>query len=164
MRLFTLSTSLILACILLTTPQAHAQTNLDLKVGPRVAVDVADIDETAIGGTVRVFSGSSPFQASGAFDVYASEGDATIFTADLNLHYLIALDNVQRVSPYVGAGGGVTRVSGREGAGSETDLGVNLVGGAEIDMRFITLFAQSQITLGDMFDRLGLSAGLLVNL
>lgn len=162
MRLLPLSASLIIACLLLTVPQAHAQRNLDLKIGPRVTIDVADIDETAIGGTIRVTGEGFPLQASGAFDVYASEDDATIFTVDLNAHYLI--DLARWFSPYLGAGGGVTRISGRDGLGSETDLGLNLVGGLEIDVQIITLFTQSQLTLGSTFDRLGFSAGFLVKI
>lgn len=163
MRLLTLTLSLVLASLLLITPQAEAQINLDFKVGPRVTADIADISGTAIGANLRVLSGDVPIQASGAFDVYVSERDATVFTVDLNVQYLIDLDE-QWFSPYFGAGGGLTRVSGREGLGSTTDLGLNLVGGAEVDTRLITPFVQAQLTLGSTFDRVGFTAGLLIDL
>ena len=163
MRRHTLTFSLILAALLVIAPPVQAQTDLDFKVGPRVTADVADISGTAIGANLRLLSGTFPVQASGAFDVYVSESDATVFTVDLNAQYLINL-NEQWFSPYVGAGGGLTRVSGLEGEGSTTDLGFNLVGGAEIDTRFVTPFAQTQLTLGSTFDRLGFTAGLLINL
>jgi len=162
MQLHILRLSFVLACFLLFPLLVQAQSNLNVKIGPRVTVDVADIDRTAIGGTFRVLTGNAPLQASGAFDVYLSEGDATIFTVDVNAHYLINLHQ-QWFSPYAGLGGGLMRVSGQEGFGSETDLGFNLVGGAEVDLGVVTPFVQSQLTLGSTFDRLGFSAGLLFN-
>lgn len=38
------------------------------------------------------------------------------------------------------------------------------MGGAEVDLRVVTPFLQAQLTLGDRFDRLGLSARLSVDI
>lgn len=165
MRLF----SLVVAALLLLAGPIHTRTaeaqrgEGGLKVGPRLTADVADIDDIALGGTLRIGSPSIPVQGSGAFDLYLSEGDATVFTVDLNAQ--VPFDVGRWFTPYVGAGLGITRVSGRAGGGSTTDLGFNALGGAEMDLRGILRpFVQAQLTLGDTFDRIGFTGGVLFDI
>jgi hypothetical protein len=36
------------------------------------------------------------------------------------------------------------------------------MGGAEVDLRVVNPFVQAQMTLGDQFDRLGITGGVLI--
>lgn len=162
---FSLSVFCIAALLMAAVPaygQADQSNEINWKLGPRLTIDAGDINDTALGGMLRVRSPSFPVQGSGAFDLYLSDGDATVFTVDLNGQVPIEVE--RWFLPYFGAGLGITRVSGRAGEGSTTDTGFNLMGGAEADLRFVNPFIQAQVTLGDRFDRLGFSAGLLFNL
>ena len=175
MRIFLTTAVLVASTFLLTSSFAQAQvdepqtdeteiqeteTDVNVRIGPRVTGDVGDIGETAIGATARLEVDEFPIQASGAFDLYLSEGNGTIFTTDLNAQVPVELED-RWFLPYVGAGLGLTRVSGD---GGTTDLGVNLLGGAEVNLRFFRPFAQAQVTLGDDFDRVGLTGGVLFNI
>ena len=166
MRLYFTVTAFCIAALLVAAPPAYGQADqpdeIEWKFGPRLTIDGGDINDTALGGMLRVRSPSFPVQGSGAFDLYLSEGEATVFTVDLNGQVPIEVE--RWFLPYVGAGLGITRVSGRAGGGNTTDAGFNLMGGAEVDLRIVNPFVQAQLTLGDRFDRVGISAGLLFNL
>jgi opacity protein-like surface antigen len=146
--------------------QANRSDGVHWKIGPRFTADAGDISGVALGGALRVGSPSFPVRGSGALDLYLSEdlsgGDATVFTIDLNGQIPIEVE--QGVLPYVGAGLGITRVSGSADGGSTTDLGVNLMGGAEVDLRVVNPFVQAQVTLGDQIDRLGITGGVLIDI
>lgn len=161
--------SLVLLCIValaMVVAPAYGQVDrsaeVNWKIGPRFTADAGDIDDVALGGTLRVRSPSFPIQGSGAFDLYLSESDATTFTVDLNAHIPIEVE--RWFLPYAGAGLGITRVSGGAGDGSTTDLGFNLLGGAEVDLRVVNPFVQAQVTLGDQIDRLGITGGILIDI
>lgn len=145
------------------------------KVGPRATIDVSDIDAFAIGGDVRydLSQVEAPIQLSGAFDYYfaddvvigTEEVSQTIFTVDLNGHYMIPTEGA--IAPYAGAGIGITSVSfdidtpiGNVG-GDDTDIGLNLVGGIEFQAGSVRPFAQGQFTVGGDFDRFGITGGIL---
>ncbi len=166
MRLYFTVAAFCIAALLLAAPPAYGQASqpdaVEWKIGPRLTIDGGDIDDTALGGMLRVRSPSFPVQGSGALDLYLSEGDATVFTIDLNGQVPVEIE--RWFVPYLGAGIGITRISGRAGGGSTTDVGLNLMGGAEVDLGFVNPFVQGQVTIGDQFDRLGISTGLLFNL
>lgn len=61
------------------------------------------------------------------------------------------------------AGTGIGTTSSEAGGVSDTDLGLNLVGGVEFEVGSIQPFVQSQFTIGDL-DRFGITGGLLVAL
>ena len=145
-----------------TSGQAGRSDEVNWKLGPRFTADAGDIDDVALGGALRVGSPSFPVQGSGAFDLYLSDGGATVFTVDLNGQIPIEVE--PWFLPYVGAGLGITRESGSAGGESTTDLGFNLMGGAEVDLRVVNPFVQAQVTLGDQIDRLGITGGVLIDI
>jgi opacity protein-like surface antigen len=104
-----------------TSGQAGRSDEVNWKLGPRFTADAGDIDDVALGGALRVGSPSFPVQGSGAFDLYLSDGGATVFTVDLNGQIPIEVE--PWFLPYVGAGLGITRESGSAVGGSTTDLG-----------------------------------------
>lgn len=155
--------AVLLAAAVPTTSQAQ------FKIGPRATIDIGDIEEFALGGDVRYELSEAtelPIQLSGAFDFYfagdtqvgTDELSRTIFTIDLNGHYMFPVEG--NFTPYAGAGIGITSIE--VGDVSDSDTGINLVGGAEFEVgKSFTPFAQAQVTLGGDADRFGLTGGLL---
>ena len=148
-------------------PVSNAQ-DLDFKLGPRVSLDVDDIDEFGVGADVRAAIGDTPVQIHGAFDWYFADDPLTIFTVDANGVYMFDLED-QNITPYAGGGLGITRfdldtTNGGFGvSASTTEIGLNLVGGAELDLDGTLPFAQLQFTTGTP-GRLALSAGILFDI
>jgi len=104
-----------------TSGQAGRSDEVNWKLGPRFTADAGDIDDVALGGALRVGSPSFPVQGSGAFDLYLSDGGATVFTVDLNGQIPIEVE--PWFLPYVGAGLGITRASGSAGEEARRILG-----------------------------------------
>lgn len=172
------SLTLLLAFAFLLTPQqANAQVETEetvFKIGPRATIDINDINDAfggtfALGGDVRLQIPTLPVQGNGSFDFYFADDPWTVWTIDLNAVYPFAIEDVAFM-PYAGAGLGITRWSGAE-AGipeielSDTDVGLNLVGGAEFSLENgINPFAQAQITVARDADRFGITGGILLDI
>ncbi|MCS3703858.1 porin family protein [Salinibacter ruber] len=158
-----ITVALILAVAFPLTAQAQTESSSGFEIGPRVTIDVGDIEEFALGGDVRYDLSQNveaPVQLSGAFDFYFADDqggtDVSIYTIDLNAHYIFPTE--ETFSPYAGGGIGIT--GSEVGGTSSTDTGLNLVGGVEFDTGTLQPFVQGQVTIGD-FDRLGITGGLL---
>ena len=178
-----LSSLLIAAFLAVASPLAawaQMESESSFKVGPRATVALNDISEFggdfAIGGDVRYdLSGNvdAPIHLSGALDFYFVEdqtvgtlpdqsggSDASAFTVDLNGLYVFQTEGA--FSPYAGAGLGIVRTS--VSSLSDTDVGLNLAGGAEYEAGLIRPFAQAQFSLGGDFTRFGITGGVLFSL
>ncbi|PEN12741.1 hypothetical protein CRI94_11985 [Longibacter salinarum] len=169
-RLQAVSTIAILLLMLLTAPSAQGQAIV--KVGPRMTVEFGDIsdapgDSWALGGDARIRHEEYSIQANGAIDYYSINDDLSVLTLDVNAVFVFITED-QALMPYVGLGLGVARVSssGEVGesyfGGDRTEAGLNIVGGAELDLGLLRPFAQAQFTNGNEIDRFGMSVGLLV--
>lgn len=180
----TIVSALFLAAALPLT--SHAQ----FKVGPRATIALNDLSDVgadfAIGADARYDLSENvdaPIQLSGAFDYYfaddqqvtASESvSQTIFTVDLNAHYMFPVEG--SFSPYAGAGIGITSSSTDEvevntplgtrtfGGDSSSDTGLNIVGGAEFEAGSLRPFVEGQFTVGGDLSRFGITGGLLFSL
>jgi hypothetical protein len=154
------------ACIALLTlvlvayaPNARAQ----IKLGPRLTIDAGDIEALAIGAELRAPFGNVPVQFNGSFDFYLDD-DIDVFAIDGNVVYLFDVRNTT-FTPYAGGGLGIANVSLDNGNGDgETEVGLNLVGGAEFKASRFTPFVQFQATVGSDLDRFGITGGLLFNI
>jgi opacity protein-like surface antigen len=166
--------SVLLALFLIAAPN-NAQAQDGFKVGPRVTIDLGDISDAfggdfALGADVRVMIESLPVDGQASFDYYFAEDPWTVFAFDINALYPFAMED-QPFRPYVGAGLGIARwsadVESDFGFGfstSNTDVGINLLGGAEFPLDGFTPFAQAQFTVGGDADRFGITGGVLFNL
>lgn len=168
--------SALFALLLLAAPNnAQAQVEVDqpvFKLGPRVILDVGDVSDAGgdfgIGADVRIQIPSLPVQGNGSFNYYFTDDPYTIFAIDLNAVYPFGVDN-QSFTPYAGGGLGITRVSADINTGfgsvdaSDTDIGLNLVGGAEFNAGNVTPFVEGQFTVGGDWNRFGITGGLLFN-
>jgi hypothetical protein len=180
MKRFTFATLFVaLLFLAIPTQDAHAQ----VKLGPRVVLSVGDISDAGgdfgIGADVRFLAGDLPVTFNGAFDYYfvedqpvgnGNEVGRSIFTIDFNALYMFGVDN-QAFTPYAGGGLGITRSSRDDyetGGGtvegfSDTEIGLNIIGGAEFPLESLTPFVQAQIGVGGV-DRFNIAGGLLFNL
>lgn len=177
-RLATLATfAFFLAIALPHSAQAQMESESGFKIGPRATVALNDISDFggdfAIGGDVRYDLSEnvgSPIQLSGAFDFYFvedqtvanplgpnQERSASAFTIDLNGLYNFPTEGA--ISPYAGGGLGIVGTS--LGDASDTDVGVNLTGGAEFEAGSLRPFAQAQVSFGGDFTRFGITGGVL---
>lgn len=109
--------------LLAAAPQARAQTTVE--VGPRAGLEINDPEALVLGGDLRVDAATLPFQVQGTFDYYLDSSDAYRFTA--NGLYEVRYENELFV-PYFGPGLSVTRFA------DDTDVGLNVVGGAEFEV------------------------------
>lgn len=161
----------LFALLLLIAPQqAEAQTSIE--IGPRIGIDVGDIEELFIGAEGRISSDALPVIISPAFDFYfvdsGVEGvDQSIFVIDINGLYEFGVDN-QAFTPYAGGGLGIVRSSVDVDGGSfgtigssTTDVGLNLVGGARFETGTLQPFAQAKINVGGDFTLFNIMGGLL---
>jgi opacity protein-like surface antigen len=157
----------VLLAVLLAVTATPAQAQF--KLGPRVTIDVNEVDAFGFGGDIRYdLSGGAdvPVQISAGVDYYSAEENLKVFTADFNGHYMIPVEGA--FSPYAGAGVGIAlfdfRGGSQFGSTSETFTGLNLVGGIEFQASpLLRPFVQGQITVGSDADRFGITGGLLLS-
>lgn len=167
--------SVLLMAGLVTAPVAQAQTQV--KLGPRLGVPFGDVADGGgnlfFGGDVRFYTEALPVVPNVSTDFYlvdSVEGvDRSIFAVDVNALFEFGVDNAA-FTPYSGAGVGITRFSAESTseqistASSNSEIGVNLVGGARFLLDPLEPFVQLNATIGSDLTRLGLTGGLLFTL
>ncbi len=133
--------------------EARAQ----IEIGPRIGFDLSgDVEEFFIGVDGRLNLAGSPVVLNGAFDLYLAEENRDFSQLSFNALYEFGMANVA-FSPYAGGGLGLSRTS------HDTDVGLNLIGGATFGFGNLKPFAQAQITFGDM-DLFTIGGGLLFSI
>jgi len=152
--------------------QASFAQDTDFGIGPRLEV-----------GLGRVIAGLSVV---GSFDYFFPDSfqlttpGGTMFSAEVdywevntNLIYGFTVANAPGVEPYFGAGINFSRISGNftgpggEEEASETDVGINLLGGAKFPLTGVTPFLEARLELkGDdplgVEDQFVLTGGILI--
>lgn len=158
-KLSIITASLFLVVGLAAPVNAQAQTGV--KVGPRVGIPVGDLSDFTsvfLGADLRVINEELPVVPSASFDYYLTDVENfSVIAVDLNALYEFGVDN-QEFVPYSGGGLAVTRSS------DDTEIGLNIVGGARFPLGGVEPFAQLNATLGGNVQRLGLTGGLLFSL
>jgi len=140
MKRLALAFALIFSLTLVTAPtDADAQTVFEL--GPRIGIDVGDVEEVFIGADFRITSPGLPIVINPTFDFYFVE-DITVWNLSGNALFQFGIDN-EVFNPYAGAGLAIFRQSFDEQTvdtgfgtvtspgGSTTDIGINLIFGAD---------------------------------
>jgi hypothetical protein len=117
-----------------------------------VGLELADDKELALGGDVRLSFSLSPLTVSLAFDYYFFQ-DRTLFQISANPLYYLPI-STPRLSPYVGAGVGVTRFELHDAMPGVDDngvrIGLNLIAGVRFDLPVLSPFVQAMVTVGDI--------------
>ena len=176
------STALLALLLLTAAPQARGQAQIEL--GPRVGYEIDQLNAFALGGDVRVSTAALPVQLNGSVDYFFlddasfSDGAGNSLEASQNLLkfavnglFQFGIDN-QYFTPYAGPGLSITRYSVDSDAdidgqgvdlrsGSETDVGLNAVGGAEFGVGGLRPFVQAEFVLLGDYEPVQFTAGLL---
>lgn len=176
-RFTVLAASLILGLGLLIPTSAEAQTSF--KIGPRLGIPVGDVSDAGgdlfLGADARIETEALPVVINPSIDFYFMDDFPTgsgsvsqsLFTIDINALYEFGVDN-EAFTPYAGGGIGITRYSLdadlRNSNTSDTDIGLNIVGGARFLLGSVEPFAQLNAAFGGDWDRLGITGGLLFSL
>ncbi len=133
--------------------EAQAQ----IEIGPRIGFDLSgDVEEFFIGVDGRLKLLVFPVILNGTFDLYLVEENRDFSQLSFNVLYEFGMANVA-FSPYVGGGIGISNTS------NNTDVGLNLIGGATFGFGNLKPFAQAQITFGDV-DLFTIGGGLLFSI
>jgi opacity protein-like surface antigen len=171
----TLSALFALA-LLATVPQAQAQT--DLSIGPRVGYET-DSESFFVGGDARIGVETLPIRISPTFDYFfiddvtvaGVEASSTLFQITGNALYEFGIDNTT-FTPYAGAGLSYIRQSvdvsgdnipgGSQFGGSSSEIGLNLLGGAEFtNVGGFAPFVQGEFVVGGDINPFKITGGLL---
>lgn len=148
--------------LLSAAAQAQVPSPVTFELGPRVGHDIGgDVEETFLGVDARLGIMALPIDFQATFDYYFMEENMTFW--QLSLNALLSFGPGIVFTPYVGAGLGIARTSIDMGilSASDTDTGVNLIGGARFGMGPLRPFVQAQVTmLGDV-ELVTIAGGLL---
>lgn len=150
---------LLLATLAVPVDEANAQFQLGIRGGYDL-----DVDEALIGAEARfgLNNPSFPLIIAPAFDYFFTDDvggrERSFYALDLNLLYPFGINN-QTFTPYAGAGLGI-------GLGDlvDTDLGVNLLGGATFGFGNIRPYVQARLKFGADRDLASLQGGVLFSL
>jgi hypothetical protein len=174
------STALLALLLLTAAPQARGQAQIEL--GPRVGYEIDQLNAFALGGDVRVSTAALPVQLNGSVDYFflddasfsdnagnSVEASQNLLKFAVNGLFQFGIDN-QYFTPYAGPGLSITRYSvDSDGqgvdlrSGSETDVGLNAVGGAEFGVGGLRPFVQAEFVLLGDYEPVQFTAGLLFN-
>ncbi|PSQ82508.1 MAG: hypothetical protein BRD44_07995 [Bacteroidetes bacterium QS_7_67_15] len=174
--------ALLALLLLAAAPQARGQAQIEL--GPRVGYEIDQLNAFALGGDVRVSTAALPVQLNGSVDYFflddasfsdnagnSVEASQNLLKFAVNGLFQFGIDN-QYFTPYAGPGLSITRYSvdsdadidgqGMDlGSGSETDVGLNAVGGAEFGVGGLRPFVQAEFVLLGDYEPVQFTAGLL---
>lgn len=162
--------ALLLFLAMSAAPNA-AQAQAQIEIGPRVGYEVDELEALSIGGDIRASTVALPFQINGTFDYYFLDEDdfggvdVNMFQLTLNGLFELGINN-QVFTPYFGPGISLTRVSADAGPfeDSDSELGLNLVGGAEFGLGNLRPFVQAQFTVGGDIEPVSVVGGLLFSI
>jgi hypothetical protein len=122
---------MLLLAAALAVPVASANAQTPERTAFGVQVSFADDAEFGIGGRVRYglqgLFPRAPLSSIASADIFFPGNDIDYFEINYNVVYNFRVSSAPRVGPYAGAGLNFARISA--GNASNTDLGLNLVGG-----------------------------------
>lgn len=158
-RILARATPMLLASLLAASPgsaqvqigaEADFANDFDLGIGGRLIVALADLHPrlSAEGSVVYFFPSESVDEVPGV------SADVDYWEFNANLRYSIAVDN-PNFAPYVGAGLNIGRLTGSvqiDGVGnaseSDTEVGLNALGGVQFGSGRIRPFAEARVQIG----------------
>lgn len=159
-----------LLLVFMAVPEAHAQTDIDL--GVRGSYELDDVEAFALGAGLRISTPTLPIAINPTFDYYFVDDnddfasiedvtDVSLMQFTVNALYEFGFDNAA-FTPYAGPGLSVVRWSVNDE--SETDVGLNLVGGAQFNTGSLRPFVEAHFVVGGDIQPAAITAGLRFNL
>lgn len=158
MKKLTGITLLLLALLLVGTPETKAQTLFS--IGPHFGIDL-DQDATFIGAQARLGVAGFPLLIQPVFD-YGLNEEQTYYRIEGNALYYIGERFTTRFTPYVGPGLAAV-IRDTDSGDTDMDFGLNIVGGIEFRPPIASLvpFAEARYTLQPGTDPLAVRGGVL---
>ncbi len=145
-----------IALLSLSIAPAFAQFGPTVDVGIRLGTDIAgDVEEEFLGVDARISLPTLPVVLNPAFDYYFTPSGTDFYQFSANALLSVNMAALPTIAPYVGGGLGIARSSadvsspGANGTFSDTDIGINLIGGGAVSVGSLKPFAQLQLTLGN---------------
>ncbi len=148
----------------------RAQAQAQIQVGPRIGYELSDFEALFVGADVRISTPALPVQINPTLDYYFLE-DTEIFGTEIsqsllqltvNALYQFGINN-EVFTPYAGGGLSYLRISAEANgeSSSDSDVGLNLVGGAEFGVGQLKAFAQAEFVVGGDANPLKITGGVL---
>jgi len=153
--------SFILACsFALDVRETAAQVRLGANVGYNL-----DAERWFVGGQLRYGTPSLPITFNPSLEVQLDVPGASIWELDVNGIYHIGRNYTTTFTPYFGAGLGVLYVNPESDlVDSNTELGLNLVAGADFGSGSLQPFVEARIQVMDGATPVSVRGGLLFGL
>ncbi len=134
--------------LVVTASEAQAQARFG------VQMSIADDADLGVGARVALSPpGPSPIKILGTFDIFFPDGPVDYWELNGNIVYVVPVQN-SAVAPYIGGGLNVAHssVDGGTFGSSDTDLGLNLLGGIEFGGA-LPLFVEARVEVngGEQF-------------
>ncbi|MBT8399541.1 MAG: hypothetical protein KJO98_03615 [Rhodothermia bacterium] len=147
---------LFVGFLALTSQSVFGQGRPTVDLGVRLGTDLGgDIEDEFLGVDARIGIPSLPVVINPAFDFYFTPDPVDFFQFSVNALLALNTAALPTIAPYVGAGLGISRFSADVDTGfgdfsaSDTDIGINLIGGGAITVGSVKPFAQVQLTIGN---------------
>jgi hypothetical protein len=125
-------------------PDASAQ---GFRWGPELSL--ATDTDFGLGARVEFDFNNSPLTVVGSFDYYFPDGPVDYWEINGNLIYNFDIPSAPSVTPYAGGGLNIAHASRdtESGSFSDTDPGLNLLGGARFDAGSLMPFVEMKFTI-----------------
>jgi len=140
------------------TPDAAAQVRLGANVGYNL-----DNEHWFVGGQLRYGMPTFPITLNPSVEFYLDTPGFSLWELDVNGLYHIGRGYTTTFTPYFGAGLGVLYAN-PEAGDSNTDLGLNLVAGADFGMGSLQPFVEARIQVMDGATPVSVRGGILFGL
>jgi hypothetical protein len=146
--------TLVMAAAMLCLVAVESASAQGFRWGPELSL-ATDAD-LGLGARVEFDLNGPPLTIIGSFDYYFPGGSHDYFEFNGNLVYNFNIPSAPTITPYAGGGLNIahwSRDRGDEPDTSDTDPGLNILGGARFDVGSVILFGEMKFTIegGDQF-------------
>jgi opacity protein-like surface antigen len=155
-----LTTSAILLGFMLFTNTSYSQDATDIKVGGGLIYG-SEVEAIGIQAGAK-YGVTNEISAAADFAIYFPD-NYDWWTINVNGHYHFVTEDDKKVYGLAGLNYATIKVEFLGQSASDSELGLNVGGGAEFALGFGDLYAEAKYILGDA-DQLALSAGVRIGL
>lgn len=156
-------TVLVLGLICFSNTTALAQDDFKLGAGLAYGLEIEAIG-IQVGG---VYSFADELRGAADVTIFFPDspngGDYSFWEINANVHYLFMNENGTAVYGLGGLNYATQKISGGGFEVSDSEVGLNLGGGAEFDVDFASIYVEAKYAISN-YDQFGLAGGLRFNL
>ena len=138
---------LLIAAAMFCTAGVSSASAQGFRWGPELSL--ATDTDFGLGARVEFDFNRSPLTVIASFDYYFPDGPVDYWEINGNLIYSFDLSSAPSVTPYAGGGLNIAHASvdSEFGSASDTDPGLNLLGGARFDAGSLMPFIEMKFTI-----------------